>query len=358
MPGELPPGEIERLPRERAHRSHRPSERRERGRNLSRSGGNLGTEPAAVSWTRILFAMSSPDAVPAAVIDKVGHLASALGAEVGLFHPVVDPQIAQAAGHGSLSDDVESYIGRCADGQRAQLERVADQLRAQGLRVGTSVRWDYPAYEGIVRQALQHGSDLLIAQSTRTPHAAPLFLTHTDFKLIETCPCPLLLLKTSRPYMHGHVVAAVDPLHAHDEPAALDDAILDAARVVAGALSAEILLLHARAPWSVAGLRAALRRDPATEGDEEAAYRGKVQARVRELARRHQIKDDSVFVVEGFAVQVVPAFAREHSADIVIMGAVSRSLLKRILIGHTAERLLDALDCDLLIVKPPGFRMP
>ena len=163
-----------------------------------------------------------------------------------------------------------------------------------------------------------------------------------------------------RAYTQGRIVAAVDPLHAHDEPAALDDAILDAARVVAGAVSAHLLLLHARAPWSdAARLSAKLRRDPATgEGDPQALYRGKVEARVRELARRHYIRDDSVFVVEGLAEQVVPAFARERSADIVVMGAVSRSLLKRILIGYTAERLLDALDCDLLIVKPPGFRAP
>jgi len=43
------------------------------------------------------------------------------------------------------------------------------------------------------------------------------------------------------------------------------------------------------------------------------------------------------------------------SADIVVAGVVSRSALKRVLIGHTAERLLDCLRCDLLIVKPAEF---
>jgi hypothetical protein len=28
------------------------------------------------------------------------------------------------------------------------------------------------------------------------------------------------------------------------------------------------------------------------------------------------------------------------------------------LIGHMAERVLDALECDVLIVKPPGFQTP
>jgi universal stress protein E len=37
------------------------------------------------------------------------------------------------------------------------------------------------------------------------------------------------------------------------------------------------------------------------------------------------------------------------------MGAVSRSGLKRLFLGNTAEEVLDKLSCDVLIVKPPGF---
>ena len=54
-------------------------------------------------------------------------------------------------------------------------------------------------------------------------------------------------------------------------------------------------------------------------------------------------------------VDAVLATARELRSDIVVMGAVSRSGLKRLFIGNTAEQLLDRLACDLLIVKPPGF---
>jgi universal stress protein E len=41
-------------------------------------------------------------------------------------------------------------------------------------------------------------------------------------------------------------------------------------------------------------------------------------------------------------------------ASLVVMGAISRSGLKRIFIGNTAEQVLDSLRCDLLIVKPPN----
>jgi universal stress protein E len=39
-------------------------------------------------------------------------------------------------------------------------------------------------------------------------------------------------------------------------------------------------------------------------------------------------------------------------AAVVVMGAISRNRWKRLFIGATAERTLEHLPCDLLIVKP------
>jgi universal stress protein E len=40
------------------------------------------------------------------------------------------------------------------------------------------------------------------------------------------------------------------------------------------------------------------------------------------------------------------------------MGSISRSRLKRLFIGATAERTLEKLPCDLLVVKPEWFETP
>ena len=37
------------------------------------------------------------------------------------------------------------------------------------------------------------------------------------------------------------------------------------------------------------------------------------------------------------------------------MGAISRSAMKRVIIGNTAERVLGDLPCDVLVVKPARF---
>lgn len=48
-------------------------------------------------------------------------------------------------------------------------------------------------------------------------HRARLYAARTDLRLIETSPCPLLLIKTTRPYSSLRMVAAVNPLHAHPQ---------------------------------------------------------------------------------------------------------------------------------------------
>jgi universal stress protein E len=152
----------------------------------------------------------------------------------------------------------------------------------------------------------------------------------------------------------------VDPLHAHNKPAALDDAIVDSATVVAKALSAKLLLFHARTPWEdMVRATPSLRHISEVEQpDAESAYRESVDVRVRGLARRHGVPTGRTRVTDGYVTESLPQLVRAESAGIVAMGAVSRSALKRAVIGHTAERLLDVLDCDVLIAKPPGFHSP
>jgi len=311
-----------------------------------------------MSWKRVMFAVASPSGAEAGAMNKAVRLSSALHAELELFYCVFDADIARPGRFGSRG--VESDIREIVTQRQQQIERTAERLRTQKIRVRSSVRWDYPAYEGIVRQVFRHEPDLLIVQSTRKGAAARLILTHTDFRLIETCPCPLLLIKTARPYSDVSMIVAVDPLHAYDKPAALDDAIVESAMNISKELSGKLLLFHARTPWEdIVRTTPALRRIPDVEQpDAQSAYRESVDVRMRELARRHSVPKSRIRDTDGNITESLPQLVRAEAADIVAMGAVSRSFLRRAVLGHTAERLLDALDCDVLIVKPPGFRSP
>jgi universal stress protein E len=76
----------------------------------------------------------------------------------------------------------------------------------------------------------------------------------------------------------------------------------------------------------------------------------KVNAQYRiDKARSHLRMGDPAFIL--------PALAKSLKAQMLVMGAISRSAVGRLFIGSTAERVLDGLPCDVLIVKPTRRRV-
>lgn len=60
----------------------------------------------------------------------------------------------------------------------------------------------------------------------------------------------------------------------------------------------------------------------------------------------------------GYPWQEISKIASEYKADLITMGAVGRSGVKGVLLGNTAERVLDTCDCSILTVKPDDYVSP
>jgi len=90
----------------------------------------------------------------------------------------------------------------------------------------------------------------------------------------------------------------------------------------------------------------------------EAGAEGRHREAVHSVLRAADAAPARVSLVEGSPEKVLPEYCREAAADLVVMGAIARNPFGRIFIGSTAERVLDRLPCDLLVVKPDAFRTP
>lgn len=293
-------------------------------------------------WRNLMLAVPTVEMLPTQVLDRVGRIARGLQADVELFACVYDPAAVQPGRHAQA---VDAVITSNVEDLHRRLERLADTLRGQGVRVHCSVRWDHPMYEAVVRHAARHNVDLLITPARGFGDIGPRTLHYREARLIETCPCPLLLLKTPQVYSEGCVVGAVDPLHAYEFPQELDEQIVGAAKMMSYALAnAPIRLYHADA-------------NSANGGAQEGAGDRKelLLKQVRDIAERHNIELENVDIESGAVERSLPAFTRAAHADVLVIGAFSRRYRERPLLGHTAEQILDAVDCDVLVVKPAGF---
>jgi universal stress protein E len=303
---------------------------------------------------RILFAVRNPDAARQPAIIKAIRIAKSFGASIDLFHALASPGFTVL--QPMTGESIEALRARMLERVRARLEKFATLARRHRVMADCSVEWDYPPHEAIVRRAGTNGADLIVAECHRSRHSRGWLMRLTDWELLRASELPVLLLKNSRVYRRPVVLAAVDPSHAHAKPARLDADILKAATRFSVTLHGRLHVVHAIDP-SLGTLAMSAPTIDATaaamsyevlEAEARAAFERFMGAMDVDPARRH--------LVNTSPARAIPAVARATRAGLVVMGAVSRSAMQRLFIGSTAERVLDALPCDVLVLKPRGTR--
>jgi universal stress protein E len=312
-------------------------------------------ERSMQAMRRILVAVKDPRARSLPAVAKAAQLARALGAGIELFHAIDAPLYV-----GAYSGDARQLEDYWRNEFLRQLDRAATRIGGADLKVTTAVEWDYPGYEAVIRRARRIRADLIVAERHAGRHVVPWLLHMTDWELLRLSPVPVLIVKSRRPYRRPVVLAAVDPSHAFAKPGRLDEEVLRLAATVTGALHGTLHALHAcPVPLPVARPTAAWTSGKMTAEDIRAEIETKAVAQARSgfdrVLKSAHIPRSRRHLVARYPVDAIPDVARKTRSAIVVMGAVSRSGLKSVFIGNTAERVLDHLQCDLLVVKPLRF---
>jgi universal stress protein E len=279
-------------------------------------------------------------------VARAAWLARQGGARLELFACDFDPDL--DSGHVTRVAANAGPRERLLSQRRSQLEELAAPLREQGLTVTVDVVWDHPFEAAIVKKAAVHDYWLVAKDAHHHNLIQRTLLTNVDWHLIRTCPAPLLLVKDRQLSAEPNVLAAVDPVNEHDKPAALDDRIFTFAADLARALRGHLHVMHAYAT----PLGAELPPDVLDVIAQEH------RAAMAKFLDTHAVLGGQSHLYQGLAHDSLLKAAAEHGADFVVMGAIARRGLKRLFIGSTAERVLDRLPCDLVIIKPLEFEVP
>lgn len=299
---------------------------------------------------RIFVAVKDLEAKAHPAALKAAQLARAWGAELHLFHCLAAPLYDDLCAQGDQTfEGLERDLRHRA---QQRLELIADQLRKHSIKVTVSAEWDYPVYEAIVRGAIRLNAELIVVSRHAGRHIAPRMLRMTDWELVRLSPIPLLLVKDTHAYRHPVVLAAVDPTHAFAKPLKLDTEILRMSRAVSEGLRGTLHAVHAYA------------RLPSAAGVMTASLFEKLerkQLRVAKARMTHELRSTRIaaahrYLIASDPVNAIAQAARKSHSAIVVMGAISRSGLKTLFIGNTAESILDELGCDVLVLKPLKFR--
>ena len=271
---------------------------------------------------------------------------------------------------GPITADLQAVT---VNSHKQQLEAFVEPY-SKRIKIVTKVLVGTPFLQ-IIREVLRNGCDLVIKVPEHQDWLDRLFGSD-DMHVLRKCPCPVWLIKPQAPKAYRRILAAVDVdvdaaylPQGMESRHALNRQILEIASSLALTESAELHIVHA---WDAIGESAighgAFIRRPEKE----------VSAYVEQVRRQHAASLDDVMLevatyvgqdaldylkpqthlVKGWARKEIPALAKRIDADLVVMGTVARTGVPGVIMGNTAETILNQIDCSVLAIKPPGFVTP
>jgi len=301
--------------------------------------------------SKTILAIIEMDRFPEEVASRAAWIAQHYGCDLELLFS--DPTLGFLRDSFMISVDSQQLSDGIRLAQEEMLENIASSIATTGLTVTTSISHERPASDAIVARALECEPIFVVKGTAYHSPAERATFTFTDWQLIRKLDRPLWLVKPHEWKDNPVIVAAVDPMHSKDKEGALDQAIIDAGKGLAEKCGGKLHLLHTYQRLEEIGAYAKFQFKPtrAPIDEIEQKMRREHRRQLDALAAKNEIDPDAIHQLPGRTREILPTFVRAHGVDLVIMGAVARSGLKRRFIGSTAEQVLDHLTCDILIAR-------
>ncbi len=268
----------------------------------------------------------------------------------------------------SSPDELEEQM---TENRRRRLEVLVAQLHAS-LDIQTKVLVGTP-HEEITREVVSNGRDLVLKAAEGGHGLRERLFGDNDSRLLKTCPCPVLLVRSKlpKPYRHRCICAGVyqdeNPGGHRDDRYDINRKIIEHATWLATAQFAELHIVHAWEAYGEQHLRSG--RSP---------YQFDADNYVESEQKRNKKALNTCLseLSESMASDMLPAFnpvchlvkgshrdeivrlAVSMEADLVVVGDLVPSGITSLIVDSTAVAITKHLDCSVLVVKPPEFVTP
>jgi universal stress protein E len=238
----------------------------------------------------------------------------------------------------SIDFDTKERQKEYCEGLLQKTNSLANKLKKDGYQVSASVEWGYPGYEVITAKAKEISADLIVKHCRAYGKIEFHHLSNDSWQLVRHCSIPLLLVKNEPWPEHPKVLAAIDPMHNHDKSAALDHLVMAGGKTLCDLLEGELHVVHAYAeaarPFAPAGIIKSEHSEALTE-----------------FLSTYNVPSKAVHFIDATPIMALEKEIDELTPAVVAMGSMSRSRISEMLIGSTAEQVMDFINTDILVLK-------
>ena len=278
--------------------------------------------------------------------DRALALASSVKADITILGSCYEAYCEESS---SLEIDTKSKIKNALINNCQQwLDTFISEAEKKNIEISTEVHWQKNLHNAVMASMNTSNFDLVI-KGTKPHSIVDRIFTHSDWNLLRHCPAPVLLVKSAKPWANNRILASIDAT-SHDEGHKLiNENILDFAEHLADHFSTDLHLVNS---YPMVALAFAMVPEVTAPDDIQKYITEQHKVECEYYANKYSINDDHIHITEGDPDDVVEVMAKEIEADLVVIGTVAREGLSGVLLGNTAERIIDRVLCDVLVIKP------
>lgn len=300
------------------------------------------------NYERILL-IARPDLQRSPAMRQAGRLAQETGAALHMLLPDYSATLDLVSR--LRGEDTPALHEAFLRNRRDGLEAQAAELRASGITVTTEAVWTRRPIEEIVLHATEWNADLVVKDVELRSGVRRVLMKSLDWTLLRRCPEPLLLVHSEQ-LAPRRIIVAVDVMAGAAD--ALNAKIVEHALALAYACQAELHLAYAFQAITPLETVAPM-VGPALAGDVYDTLYQLHRESFDAFASAYSVPAERRHFLAGGAAPALFNFAVDSSADVIVMGTTHRSRFERVLLGSTAEAILEHLPCNVLAIKPDGL---
>ncbi|MDR8523872.1 universal stress protein UspE [Shewanella fidelis] len=300
-----------------------------------------------------LLVVVDPTTDKQAALARAVELASESQAQITVFLSIFDFSYEMTS---ILSGQEREAMREGVINQRkAWLEDIVKPYAKDGVVINLEVVWHNRPFESIIKYAIDNQFDLIVKGTHEHDKLKSVIFTPTDWHLMRKAPIPVLLVKEHDWPVAGKIVCAVNVSAEDEANESLNGKIVAHALKLAKQFDAQVHLVNGY-PGTPVNLAIELPDFDSHTYSE--TIRLQHEERINYLANAYGIPVENCHVKEGLPEDVIPDLAMQLDAELVILGTIGRTGLSAALIGNTAEHVIDSINCDLLAIKPDGYKSP
>lgn len=279
--------------------------------------------------------------------DRALELANALKADITILGNCYEAYCDDSS---SLESETKTKIkSAMIHNTQNWLESFVSEAETKGIEISTEVHWQKNIYNAVMMSMNTNNFDLVIKGAKDHYGIVDRIFTHSDWSLLRHCPAPVLLVKSSKPWANNRILASIDATAHNKGHQLINDNILEFSEHLTDHLSTDLHIINS---YPMVALAFAMVPEVTAPDDVQEYITRQHRNECEKYAHKFNINEDHIHIVEGDPDDVLEVTAKELEADLVVIGSVAREGFSGVLLGNTAEKIINNVPCDILVIKP------